>query len=547
MSTIICGSSAMATLLDEVRQESFRLVRPKQARRNKFFAAVARILGRTVSIAAVRSRRTCCKAAYWPCSDCEAAYAEAVDGRPVTEMMVAGATVKDAAEVCRIAREKGLWNRGYGSPYSRPALHLLTLAEWGCGELETYLAATDIPGGIGGEAANYISRRDGRLHPDWATRLREWDAVRGASIYPQEKRVAALRTIRRLRRSGVKPEHARLIGLAYAGGDTGAGRTPLWRLRQRWGSPRANWWALGLKAPKGVATSPAGLGAKQLKTLLETESPQNLAAEPVLWDSAVAAVQVWGPLAETVARAAGLHDAGQLGFAVPAEMPDAWVKYRERHQRWIARNINQALRLPSGVMTTPGGENRPPEELAALAQYEPVNPEGQKLLLAAKQVNRSSVPAVNTARGSLCIESLERDSMLALQLGNLTHCCMHIGGAADSCLRHGMTNPEGGFWVVRNTQGRVIAQSWVWRHTTTLVVDNIEALRSAQSEHNRLLGVYKAAASQVLGRLGIERVVIGVGFSDIELPLPKAECPPTPEGVYTDTRQGVRLLAEAAK
>ncbi len=69
-------------------------------------------------------------------------------------------------------------------------------------------------------------------------------------------------------------------------------------------------------------------------------------------------------------------------------------------------------------------------------------------------------------------------------LGKLSYCCQSLSGeAGEPCAIHGLTNPNGGFYVLcegdvnnPSVSDPVIAQCWAWRsHTNAIVFDSIES------------------------------------------------------------------------
>ncbi|MBQ8748925.1 MAG: leucine-rich repeat domain-containing protein [Clostridia bacterium] len=72
-------------------------------------------------------------------------------------------------------------------------------------------------------------------------------------------------------------------------------------------------------------------------------------------------------------------------------------------------------------------------------------------------------------------EIIEKDNPLGLVLGNITNCCQSIGGAGESCVRVGATNPYSAFAVFR-FKNKIIGQSWLWydEKQKLIVLDNIE-------------------------------------------------------------------------
>lgn len=315
----------------------------------------------------------------------------------------------------------------------------------------------------------------------------------------------------------------------------------MWHLRQVASTPRAGWYSLGITPPPGrLRENPVGLQVKALKALIASAWDGETNADNL--DYAVRALRTWGPLANHMVAAMGLHGAAQTGGATTSPR---WEAYRDLHTRWIRSNPHRALRLPLGVADMGEAELPPPESLLAGWAVREQQGRAQEWLRLAAQVDRSTIPVVRVAKGGLTLRTLDRLDPLAFGLGEATHCCMHVGGQAETCLRHGITSPDGCFWVVENTQGTVIAQSWVWRSRAHVVVDNVEAARTSGSELARLLPLYQAAAQSLLSRLGITVVLVGAGYSDIDLPLPRAQATPAPpQGVYTDTWPGCHLLAE---
>jgi hypothetical protein len=65
-------------------------------------------------------------------------------------------------------------------------------------------------------------------------------------------------------------------------------------------------------------------------------------------------------------------------------------------------------------------------------------------------------------------------------LGKLTNCCQHLNGAGKSCAMHGMTSPNGGFYVWKHREkggDKIVAQSYVWiSKNNALVFDSFEKL-----------------------------------------------------------------------
>ncbi|HET9843705.1 MAG TPA: hypothetical protein VFP93_03500, partial [Gammaproteobacteria bacterium] len=77
----------------------------------------------------------------------------------------------------------------------------------------------------------------------------------------------------------------------------------------------------------------------------------------------------------------------------------------------------------------------------------------------------------------------DQEAARAACLGKLTDCCQSLSGeAGEPCVIHGLTNPDGGFYVLCQGDSEnpsisddVIGQCWVWRSKNgALVFDSIE-------------------------------------------------------------------------
>ena len=96
-----------------------------------------------------------------------------------------------------------------------------------------------------------------------------------------------------------------------------------------------------------------------------------------------------------------------------------------------------------------------------------------------KGSNLSAFP--DNSEGKIKFELLEKDNPLGAVLGNITNCCQRIDDAGESCVEHGMSDPNGGF-VVFKYENRIIGQAWVWYNKSMekLCFDNIEIPNSAK-------------------------------------------------------------------
>ena len=72
---------------------------------------------------------------------------------------------------------------------------------------------------------------------------------------------------------------------------------------------------------------------------------------------------------------------------------------------------------------------------------------------------------------------LAADDIRGLFLGEMTDCCQSIGGVGEKCAEHGFISEDSGFYVVENSKGRVVGQTWAWRGKKgQLVFDSLETL-----------------------------------------------------------------------
>jgi hypothetical protein len=114
---------------------------------------------------------------------------------------------------------------------------------------------------------------------------------------------------------------------------------------------------------------------------------------------------------------------------------------------------------------------------------------------------------------------LKREDVRGIFLGEYTNCCQHPEGAGSACAKHGQESPDGGFFVVEDRVGKIIAQSWVWvdnvcnNSVTSMAAgvcfDNIETL-TLGSRMEAVEDIYRKAA-HALYSLGFEFVTLGSG------------------------------------
>ena len=91
-----------------------------------------------------------------------------------------------------------------------------------------------------------------------------------------------------------------------------------------------------------------------------------------------------------------------------------------------------------------------------------------------KQRTFSSIPRIKNSANGYSYEILRLDDPLAMTIGILSDCCQKLGDAAESCMIHSMVDKNGRVFVIKDDQGNIVAQSWIWRNKDTICFDNIE-------------------------------------------------------------------------
>ena len=173
----------------------------------------------------------------------------------------------------------------------------------------------------------------------------------------------------------------------------------------------------------------------------------------------------------------------------------------------------------------------------------------QKLYNEGEVRDYSSIPRIKGETKGYTYEMLRCDDPLALTIGTLTDCCQEIHGAGQTSMEHSVVSPDGRVFCVRDSEGRLVAQSWFWRNQYTGCFDNIEIPRRIfelyEKEHPdigregltaEVLEIYKKAAQDLLQEdervyqellengtitqeqydaLLLGKVTIGLGYNDI--------------------------------
>lgn len=109
----------------------------------------------------------------------------------------------------------------------------------------------------------------------------------------------------------------------------------------------------------------------------------------------------------------------------------------------------------------------------------------------------SSIPRIKGIYKDYSYEILKLYDPLALVIGNLTDCCQRLNDNAEICMEHSMVDDNGRLFVVRDKNGQIVAQSWMWRNKNIVCFDDIEIpnklLVNAERSAGGLLTRYELA------------------------------------------------------
>ncbi|RME81252.1 MAG: hypothetical protein D6775_14045 [Caldilineae bacterium] len=264
-----------------------------------------------------------------------------------------------------------------------------------------------------------------------------------------------------------------------------------------------------------------GVPVATLRALLKEEE-QATAADV---QAAINLVRLYGrdraAIRRRIAAWGNLHDAGQVS------LPDrpiraGWGQWLDSHPscwRWthLLDAIEEVLggRLPETAA----------ECAAAAREAIKASPEAAlvELGVARESVRRyvklyrrgpkdhEMIPAPRgVAKDGYALRQLPHDDPIAPAVGLLTDCCQHLDSAASSCAKASWLRGDCAVWVAEKS-GEIVAQSFVWRSKSALVLDSIEAKGGYRKGEvaGLLADLFLAAARQAIGRLCIERAFVG--------------------------------------
>jgi hypothetical protein len=107
---------------------------------------------------------------------------------------------------------------------------------------------------------------------------------------------------------------------------------------------------------------------------------------------------------------------------------------------------------------------------------------------------------------------LEDGNVKGLLLGAFTDWCQHLASAGAKCAEHGFISPQGGFYVLEDADGGIVAQSWAWRgDAEELVLDSLEHLNGRMKPRNWEAIIGKMSEHIAISRPDISALNIGTG------------------------------------
>jgi len=165
--------------------------------------------------------------------------------------------------------------------------------------------------------------------------------------------------------------------------------------------------------------------------------------------------------------------------------------------------------------------------------------EAQSIWDEAKKRDSSSIPRIKGRENEYSYEVLRLDDAVGIFVGNITHCCQKVGGIGETAMLHSMKEKNGRVFVVRDSDNKVIAQSWLWRNGNTICFDNVEVPDNEKSQKNEeaIYTVLKKAAKELCDKdsevfdgliadgkidkekaekIKVKKVTVGKGNTDID-------------------------------
>ena len=146
-------------------------------------------------------------------------------------------------------------------------------------------------------------------------------------------------------------------------------------------------------------------------------------------------------------------------------------------------------------------------------------------------LSRESIPRVRVEHAGYVARVLDREDPRGLWAGEHTACCQHPGAEGESCAWNGALSPDGAILAIER-DGKIVAQSWLWRSGDVVVADNIEALKG---HSDALPAVYEAFARALVGQLCIAEMRVGARNCDCSTDQwLRVDAIESPRGCYSD-------------
>jgi len=223
-------------------------------------------------------------------------------------------------------------------------------------------------------------------------------------------------------------------------------------------------------------------------------------------------------------NAIGIHDMGQ--FSTPSSKNDDWKKLCMKY----GSEITEYCSLWSSIENQNSG-NVPDNltelrQLANLCSY--TNIINSEVALAASRAKLAqsefeqyqswymslniktyeTIPCPNIIMNDIVLRKLSYNDPSAPLMGLHTNCCQHPNGAAHSCAKAAIEDPNCAIWVFEKND-EILAQTFVWRHENVLIFDSIESKDRSTTMAEKLEKIFMLGIKSVLGRLGINEVRFG--------------------------------------
>lgn len=191
---------------------------------------------------------------------------------------------------------------------------------------------------------------------------------------------------------------------------------------------------------------------------------------------------------------------------------------------WTKGSLDSALGILASLQY-PGHRNTEFANVAASARV-PSSEYGnleRRWMKELENLSLQTVPApggvLGVAHGDMRLFQMVKDDPRAVFAGFYTSCCQHPFGEGKECAWHAHHSPNGAIWAIERN-GRIIAQSWVWREKDVLVLDNVEC-GPVQENKEMLVAIseiIEKAADEALNRLGVQHVLVGLGYTKPQFP-----------------------------